>query len=132
MMNITIPLDWNLSKNRARSISTRNGKIRSYKNAHHKKLQNDLELLIKTEKNKIGWILEKKKLFLIVKVHKKDYTGDAINLLDPIADAVKKAIGLDDCWFVALITWELNHEQKIDIYLTQNIDDYFCLISMSS
>jgi len=48
------------------------------------------------------------RLLLALHVAKADHRGDALNVLDLVADAVERATGLDDRWFeLAGLTWEI-------------------------
>jgi len=125
MIKFTVPLDWNLSKNRANKISTRGGKIRSYKNPLHKKLQDDIELLVKLEKNKIGWSPKKKKLWILISLFKKGNTGDVANLVDPLMDGIKKGLQLDDTWYAPLTDWTIvdQEEQRVEIYISYMLNE---------
>jgi len=130
MIKISIPLNWNLSKNRARKISTKNGQIRSYKTDEHIKCQDEVEFLVKAEINRVNWRPERKKLWLMVKVFKKDHNGDSSNMLNPIEDAVKKAIQLDDCWNSTITDWELCDvtDQRVEIYISQVFSDILTIL----
>jgi hypothetical protein len=106
-IEIIFPLDWKLSKNQAFYFTTENGRAVKHKDFAHSQLQKDIEMLVRAQKNLKGWKPEKKKTWLSIHVYKKNHTGDGINLLDGIADAVKKAVGIDDCWFSSLTDWTI-------------------------
>ena len=62
------------------------------------------------------------KVWLDIYVKKPDNRGDAINLLDVVADAVKEAIGLDDRWYsVRSIDWEISKDNpKVRVGISQD------------
>lgn len=46
--------------------------------------------------------------YLDILVEKPNHKGDALNLIDSIADAVKEAIGVDDRWFsISRLEWRI-------------------------
>lgn len=49
-----------------------------------------------------------RKTYIDIHVQKPHHKGDAINVLDLICDAVKRAIGIDDRWFaIRRLDWEI-------------------------
>ena len=58
-----------------------------------------IEILTAAAMKKQGTIFEKRKMWLSIHVEKPHHRGDAINVLDILADGIKKGIGIDDKWF---------------------------------
>lgn len=102
-IQISLPFDQNLSKNalwrtgrrghvylRQQAKAARDGIMAQFHNALRGK---------KVRNNKV-WI----DLF----VQKPHHKGDAINLVDSVCDALKKATGVDDRWFcIRSVDWEI-------------------------
>lgn len=54
------------------------------------------------------------KLWIDILVQKPNHRGDAINVLDLVADAIRKAVPMDDRWFsVRSIDWEVVRENPM-------------------
>ena len=104
-LKITIPLDWNLSKNRR--TTRRQGRTVGNR-THYAILQSIAdEIAMLSKAKRLKW--QHKSTSLKIEVFKKTQRGDGINLIDGIADAVCKrknkngniistGIGIDDCW----------------------------------
>lgn len=57
------------------------------------------------------------KVWLDILVQKSDHRGDAVNVIDGICDALKKAIGIDDRWFcIRRLDWEIIKDKPM-IYI---------------
>ncbi len=65
------------------------------------------------------------KLWVEMLVQKPNHKGDAINVMDSLADAIKVATGLDDRWFcVRRIDWQIVRENpQVFIGLGQESDE---------
>ena len=104
-LTITIPLNWNLSKNK--KTVRRRGRIRG-NSAHYAILTRIAgEVAMQSRADGLEW--KRKPTSMKIEVFKKTRRGDGINFIDGIADAVCKrkgkrgkivssGIGIDDCW----------------------------------
>jgi hypothetical protein len=55
-----------------------------------------------------GRDIKQNKLWIDLFVQKPDARGDAVNLVDLVCDALKKAAGVDDRWFsIRHLDWEI-------------------------
>lgn len=64
------------------------------------------------------------KLWVGIFVQKPNNKSDAINVVDTICDALKKAVGLDDRWFcLSRVDWEIQkHDPQIYIRVSQEVE----------
>ncbi len=100
----SVPFSYALSKNHVYSMSKEEGHIfmrgesrsaRAYICGEVKKALSDV-------------LLVKNKLWIDLLVQKPNHSGDAINVIDLVADAVKDAIPLDDRWFcIQRVDWQV-------------------------
>lgn len=88
---VAIPFTYEYSKNKMWR-TTRQGRV--YITAEHRKLRQELEEILSYACGDHKW--KKDKYYLSYHVQKPSQRGDAINFLDTFADAVKKAVGVDD------------------------------------
>lgn len=117
-LEISTPFTWDWSKNKMWK-ATRFGRL--YLNPKTKQLIDFLiyQIRIEMRKNKIIFF-KKKKVYLSIYAEIENHRGDALNLLDTIADAVKEGIGIDDRWFaIKLLDWEIKKDGKINIEIFQ-------------
>lgn len=122
VFRFSVPFDQNYSKN-AIWRTGRKGHvyIREEVNALRE------EIGWKVKKSGVKWRINK--VWLDILVQKPSMRGDAINVLDTIADGVKLGMDLDDNWFcVRRLDWEIVKEDpKIFIGIAQeNRDVYYC------
>lgn len=70
------------------------------------------------------------KLWLYFHIEKPNHRSDAINVLDGLCDAVKRAVGLDDRWFsIAGLDWSVVRTKpliRIGLGQTVAVDHYLC------
>jgi Holliday junction resolvase RusA-like endonuclease len=115
-ITLAIPFSYAVSKNH---IWATNGKG----HIHRRKESTDYEdyIILEFKKELQGKKVFQNKIWIDLFVQKPNHKGDAINVLDLIADALKKAVGIDDRWFsVRWIDWEVVKEnQKIYIGIGQ-------------
>ena len=119
---LTVPFTHQYSKN---AIYSLNGRGHVYIRDEVRALKNNLIEQIKL--SGVKWRVNK--VYLDILVQKPDMRGDAINVIDTIADAVKKGIDLDDNWFcIRRLDWEIvKINPKIFIGISQrNYDEYPC------
>lgn len=124
LCRFSVPFDFNYSKNAIYRLG----------NGGHifvRKEVNDLKqgLIDIVASFGIKWRVNK--VYLDILVQKPTLRGDAINVIDTVADAIKKAINLDDNWFsIRRLDWELvQNDPHIFIGISQeNEDKYPCPI----
>jgi endogenous inhibitor of DNA gyrase (YacG/DUF329 family)/uncharacterized Zn-finger protein len=122
LFRFSVPFDQNYSKNALWRTCNR-GHV--YLRQEAKALR--AELIYKIKEAGITWRVNK--VHLDILVQKKNMRGDAINMIDSIADAIKIGINLDDNWFcIDKLDWEIVKENpKIFIGIKQkNCDEYPC------
>jgi Holliday junction resolvase RusA-like endonuclease len=106
LVKIAVPFSYSASKNHLWA-TTRKGHV--YRRAESNELQQLILLQIKSAM--AGKKIYRNKVWLDIFVQKPDHRGDAINVLDLVADAAKEAIGLDDRWFsIRRIDWQIVKE----------------------
>lgn len=112
-----IPFTQASSKNHIYTLAK--GGDHLYKRAETRKFQDDLTQTIRANLEDIK--VFHNKIWISLFVQKPHHRGDAINVIDVIADAVKKAIGVDDRWFcIQGIDWEIaKNDPQIFISLHQ-------------
>lgn len=100
---IVIPFSSKLSKNAVWSFS---GRGNVYIKPEIKATREEIEILLRQASRGITWY--EGKVWLDIFVEKPDHRSDPINLIDSIADAVKKVIGVDDRWFaIRRLDWAI-------------------------
>lgn len=67
----------------------------------------ELEFILRLEMRRLDIKPANDLVHLLIDVDKDEMRSDAINVLDVVADAVKKAIGIDDRWFSAEVRWRI-------------------------
>ncbi len=102
---------WKLSKNRI--WRRRGGGKGMYLTAEAERHRSGIELALRASmsQRKIHRIPGETKIWVKVIVMRPDMRGDPLNCLDLIADAVQRAIGVDDRWYSASVDWELNKQR---------------------
>lgn len=113
VLEIDLPLDWELSKNR-KFI----GRTKKVLNPKYKKMKEWIVWLVTKEMKEENAIFLKEKVWIKIIVC-KTLKGDAHNLIEGILDAVKVAIGVDDNLFSVSCDWEQSKDQKIFITICQ-------------
>jgi len=104
-VRVVFPFDWRLSKNAIWSLGR--GKSPIYVGKEQRQLYDSMILVLTSAARKQGrWF--QAKIWIDIRVEMPEHKGDAINFLDGICDAVKKAIEVDDRWFaVRYIDWAI-------------------------
>jgi hypothetical protein len=105
-VKVSVPFSYAASKNH---IWATNG----YGHIHRRKesVAMEEEIFFAFKRALVGRKIFQNKIWLDIFVQKPDHRGDAINVLDLVADALKKAIEIDDRWFsVRRIDWEVVKE----------------------
>jgi Holliday junction resolvase RusA-like endonuclease len=112
----SVPFSLNVSKNRRWSNNGRGAvylsqEVQSFQQGLIQHLREALE----------GREVKQAKVWLGLFVQKPNHRSDAVNAIDTICDALKKAIGVDDNWFcIDRVDWEVQkHEPQIYIKIAQ-------------
>jgi hypothetical protein len=66
-----------------------------------------------------GKFILQSKTWVFITVYKKYNRGDVSNLVDGVSDAIKKAIGIDDCYFSFVLDYVVDKNEKIVITILQ-------------
>lgn len=99
-VRVAVPFEWGYSKNRA----WRHAQGRTYANASTTALRGALTMQIRA----LGGPWYEGPVWLDILVQKPSMQGDAINVVDVVADAVKDAIGVDDNWYgIRRLAWQV-------------------------
>jgi len=119
-VRIAVPFSWNYSKNRLWSMNRRGGHV--FIRREIVSTKNALIAIIKDASKSVKFFYGK--VWVDIFVQKPNNTGDAINVLDTIADCIKKAIGIDDRYFsIRRLDWEIvKTDPKIFIGIGQEIE----------
>jgi len=122
LAKIAIPFSYAASKNHLWA-TTNKGHV--YRRTESNAVQN--EIIIRLKSAVSGVKIYRNKIWLDIFVQKPDHRGDAINVLDIVADAVKEAIGIDDRWFsIRRVDWQIvKQNPRIFIGIGQDEQDLF-------
>jgi len=124
---IQIPWNKDLSKNSMINIRRdhRQQKTQVMTKKEHQKSREDIIWLIKSRINQTNAKFYENKVWLDIFVEKPTHQADAINVIDGLADAITKAIGIDDKWFsIYRLDWMINKENpKIWVTITQEEEE---------
>lgn len=107
------PLDWNLSKNK-KFI----GRTKKVLSKDYREIRDSLEWFVRFKTKDLKF--DKKKIWVIIKVTKKNNVGDCVNLIEGVCDAIKKAINIDDRYFSVICDWLIGEKDNINIRILQN------------
>ncbi len=106
LVRFSLPFSWAASKN---SIYGRMSDIkkRTFIRAESRNYRDAITLLTKQAMK--GVDLKHDKLWLDIFVEKPNQRGDAVNVIDLVCDAIKRAIPIDDRWYsIRRLDWEIN------------------------
>jgi uncharacterized Zn-finger protein len=119
MVRVSVPFDYAFSKNHILS-TTRRGHV--YMRQEHKAVRDNLITVF--QKTLANQKLVQNKVWVDIYVQKTNHKGDAVNVVDAICDALKKAIGVDDRWFsIRRLDWQIvKDDPKIYIGIGQESD----------
>lgn len=102
-VTFSIPYDANLSKN-ARWRAGANGVV--YTTERVRKLDAEIQRAVVDALD--GREVVQNKVWVSFFVEKPDHKSDAINVVDTLCDAIKKAVGVDDRWFsIRQLDWAI-------------------------
>jgi hypothetical protein len=107
LVRVSVPFDWSFSKNAVWRNVGRGHVILG----EEAKASRD-RLIAAIERTMAGQMVVEHRVWLDIMVEKPSHRGDAINVLDTVADALKVAIRLDDVWFsVRRLDWRIVSDQ---------------------
>lgn len=106
LVKVSVPFSYSASKNHIWSYA---GRGHVFKRQESRAMEDEIILLLKNALR--GKKVFKNKVWLDIYVQKPNHRGDAINVVDLVADAVKKAIEIDDRWFsIRRVDWQIVKE----------------------
>lgn len=107
-VRVAVPFDYAMSKNAIwRSVGAGHVILREESNTIRANLTTILRDALLSE-SLFGHSVVTNRLWLDIFVEKPDHRGDAINVLDLVADAVKDACDLDDRWYsIRRLDWSI-------------------------
>jgi Holliday junction resolvase RusA-like endonuclease len=112
-IQIEIPLDWNLSKNK-KFI----GKTKKVLNPAYRAIKEAIGWEIYNKLQELEGQFEKKKVWVTIMVY-KTLRGDCHNLIEGILDAIKTQIQVDDNYYSVHCDYEISKDKKITIEVSQ-------------
>ena len=117
---VQIPFDYGLSKNAAWTMARGSNYV--YMKDRHRSIRQKIAASISEAKP----VLFSGKVWLDILIQKTSHQGDAINMLDGIADAVKSSIGIDDNWFcIRQLDWQIVKDNPmIVIGISQDVREH--------
>lgn len=105
-VEVVVPFGYGWSKNRM----WQHGRRRSWLSAAAKTARAGLARALERELGDRR--IRHNRLWFGVNVQKPDHTGDALNVLDLVADAIQNVTGLDDRWFqLGALTWGIDRDK---------------------
>jgi len=111
MSNVfSYPLTQDLNKNNAKMVFKRGKGIRFGLRPGYRRSLTDLAMALECFYRGVPF-KPKTKTWLNLKVFKPNNRSDAVNFVDGISDALKKAIKIDDRYYSMIIDWEIDKEQ---------------------
>lgn len=103
LVKVSVPFSYSASKNHIWSYA---GRGHVFKRQESRAMEDEIIFLLKNALR--GKKVFKNKVWLDIYVQKPNHRGDAINVVDLVADAVKKAIEIDDRWFsIRRVDWQI-------------------------
>ena len=115
----TLPFDTGLSKNRAKTILGRGRKKFIGLTEEYRAITKNYIAIL--EPMFINKEFKKQKVYITMRVFKPNHRSDAINLVDGMADILKKVMGLDDRYFSVWCDWEIDKENpRVEIYIDED------------
>lgn len=104
-IRVAVPFDWNLSKN---AIHRMGAFGHVYMRSEARAVRSYLSAMLLNALNESNRQIVQAKLWIDIFVQKPNQKGDAINVIDTVADALKDVCGLDDRWFsIRRLDWEI-------------------------
>lgn len=72
------------------------------------------------------------RIWLRIEVYKPNHIGDALNVIDSIADAVEKGIGVNDRWFsIECLAWQIDKaDPRIELWIKQKATEHHDICSL--
>ena len=104
-VGVAVPFTWAFSKNHIYSL-TRQGHV--HLRDEHRTARDELTARLQAALRRSGVTVVTHKLWIDILVEKASHRGDAVNVIDGVCDAVKKAVKLDDRWYcIRRLDWEV-------------------------
>lgn len=102
-VRVSIPFSYGMSKNRLYHNGARGNKVlTAAARSHRDSLTNAVKAACSKQK------VASNKLWVSMLVQKPDNRGDAVNMIDIVCDAIKRAIPLDDRWYsIRGVDWQI-------------------------
>lgn len=106
MVRVCIPFHYSVSKNYVYGFNNwhvfKRQKSREYSDQITREVRDATK----------GLNIVQNKLWIAILVEKPDQRGDAVNVIDTVCDAIKKAIDLDDRWFsIRQLDWRISKNE---------------------
>lgn len=102
---VQVPFTWAFSKNHIYSLNRR-GHV--HLRDEHVEARDNLTSTLREAMARHGVKVVTNKIWLDILVEKASHRGDAVNVIDGVCDAVKKAVDLDDRWYsIRRLDWEV-------------------------
>ena len=99
---------WKLSKNRIWKMRKGGGMYLTEEAERHRSA---IEMALRVSRTDRAFrIPPKTKIWVKILVRRPNMKGDPLNCLDLIADAVQRAIEVDDRWYSASIDWDVDKQ----------------------
>src|SRR6185369_15395721 len=116
---VAIPFSYAASKNHIYGMTRRGHK---YLRKEAVAFQQELEFKIKAALRDTK--VAHNKVWIDILVQKSNHRGDAVNVLDLVCDAAKRAVGVDDRWFsIRRLDWQITKtDPKIFVGVSQDSD----------
>lgn len=121
VIRVSLPFDYSYSKNAAWRM-VKIGHV--YLTDQARVFRAALADTIRTSLERSGQVVVQGKLWLDILVQKPNHTGDAVNVVDAVCDAVKVAVGLDDRWYsIRRLDWQVIKENpRLIVGIGQDIE----------
>lgn len=104
-VRIAVPFEWAFSKN---NVYANRGQGHVALRAETRAARTSLAYELKNALNRDRHRVKQNRLWISIFVQKPNHRGDAINVLDVVADAIKDAVPLDDRWYsIRHLDWEI-------------------------
>lgn len=119
-VRVVLPFTRDFSKN---NMATMNGRI-----VRMKRMRDAMQTLTE-EVVLLGHKFYQGKIWLDITIYQPDHFGDALNYIDAFADAIQKAIGINDRWYaIKSLNWQINKsEPRLEIWILQNNKEHHAI-----
>lgn len=120
LVRVSVPFSYAASKNAVWRFGRGTVFARKESNTWKGLLQTTLEKALRPH------VVVTNKVWLDLFVQKPNHRGDAVNVVDSVCDAVKKALGVDDRWFsIRRLDWEIvKHRPMLHVGVGQTSSEH--------